>query len=140
MRSTSRQTTSPFSHTPSAPVVWSGPPAWGGPDGGVICGPGAPGPAVAVADGPEVGVEPLAEELARAAALLLKVQLDQPPSALHPARSDRLVHEALVSLQRVESLVQELSTEAPSVDDRPPEDRFSDVGGRGEWVAAGLGH
>jgi hypothetical protein len=140
MRSTSRPTTSPFSHTPSAPVVWSGPPAWGGPEARVICGPGAGGHAVAEVDDPDLGVEPLAEELARAAALLLKAQLDQPPSALHPARSDRLVHEALVSLQRVESLVQELTTDATPVVDRPPEDRFSDVGGRGEWVAAGLGH
>jgi hypothetical protein len=149
MRSTSRQTTSPFSHTPSARVVWSGPPVWGGPEDEVkspdrpealIRGPGAAGNAVAVADEPEVGFEPLAEELARVAALLLKVQLDQPPSALRHARSDRRVREAFVSLQRVERLVQDLTADAASVDDRAPEDRFSGGGGRGEWVAAGLGH
>jgi hypothetical protein len=167
MRSTSRGTTSPFSHTPSARVVWSGPPVWGGSEDGVcgpgaagrrsthlddvavkssdrpealICGPGAAGNAVAVADEPEVGFEPLAEELARVAALLLKVQLDQPPSALRHARSDRRVREAFVSLQRVERLVQDLTADAASVDDRAPEDRFSGGGGRGEWVAAGLGH
>jgi hypothetical protein len=139
MRTTSRQTTSPFSRTPSARVVWSGPPAWGGPEDGV-CDPGAAGSAVALADEPEVGFEPLAEELARVAALLLRVQLGQPPSALHHARSDPRVREAFVSLQRVERLVQELDTDAASVDDLPPEDRFSGLDGRGEWVAAGLGH
>jgi hypothetical protein len=124
MRSTSRQTMSPFSHTPSARVMWSGPREWGGSQDRV-CDP---------------GLEPLAEELARVAALLANARIDQPPTAPHLARGDRRVREALVGLQRVERLVRELTTDAASADDRPPEDRLSDPDGRGEWVAAGLCH